>query len=245
MVKKFITQSFGVENPLLDYGIEIHTKDTPDYDISRYTKGWKYEPIYLYDHSGRVFKNYPFSDKWDSGPYGVMFIPENFFNENEYEEGVKSLFEEYTQWAEGEVFDIHFCNQETDLSYEYETELFLEPINIESLYFNDNQELLTFMSKNKLRKKDLYDLEKFDRFLSEYVGFNVFGLIKKSEVLDYSVFEVIGYDSVQNEFNTKDNIVQAYIKALAINKDIEEVYPLEELVELSYEEAISKLKELS
>ena len=219
MNKVYVEQSFAPENPLENMGIVIKTKDSAEFDISEY-EDWHKENIYCYSHSGRVFSNNPFSDKWDSGIYGLMFIPKDFFGDNNYKESVKKLFEEFTDWAEGDVYDITYCktnNPDYTIDNVDTADLMLEKICFYSMYLNEekNQELLDFIKENKIKKNEIEEInesELFEEFRSRYVGRNILGYIKKNEIYqadneNYSEMEMYGYSKVLDHIKTSSSTI--------------------------------------
>ena len=73
-------------------------------------------PLYLFDHSGLVMRTYPFSDPWDSGQVGWIYVLKEKIRE-EYK--IKNITKKvrdrvvsvlnaevktYSQWMEGDVY---------------------------------------------------------------------------------------------------------------------------------------------
>jgi hypothetical protein len=85
---------------------------------------WTIFKLFLYDHSGTSYqpsengKN-PFSCPWDSGRVGIIALHTSDFDKNaNLFECAKSICEEYTSWANGEVYGYVV---ETEAGYELDS----------------------------------------------------------------------------------------------------------------------------
>lgn len=81
--------------------------------------GWWVMPVYIYDHSGVIFRTRGFSDRWDSGRCGFIYTTP----ERAEKEGVdvakagphmSAVVDMYSQWASGEVYTINVYNGEDE-----------------------------------------------------------------------------------------------------------------------------------
>lgn len=101
--------------------------DTPD-EVAAFAKqnpGWHEFPLYLYDHSGTVYRvsqgGNPFTCPWDSGRVGSLFV-------NKKEAGgyrkkgaaalrfqsAQSIIQEYTDWANGNIWGYVIYSDDDD-----------------------------------------------------------------------------------------------------------------------------------
>lgn len=72
-----------------------------DYDIHTIL------PVYMYDHSGLILNTTGFSCPWDSGQVGYIFITNDQAKEmTDVEKSLKFYVEEYSQYLNGEIYDI-------------------------------------------------------------------------------------------------------------------------------------------
>lgn len=71
---------------------------------------WFVLPLWLYDHSGTIYKpgaGNPFSCPWDSGQVGIIALRREDFgykNESDYLEAAKRICDSYTSWANGSCY---------------------------------------------------------------------------------------------------------------------------------------------
>jgi hypothetical protein len=76
-------------------------------------------PLYLYDHSGITISTSPFSDPWDSGQIGFIFMTKTTLEENstdaiKADEWVKEEVKEYDSYLRGEVYRYSIIDSETE-----------------------------------------------------------------------------------------------------------------------------------
>jgi len=220
----YIEQSENLGNPLADQGIKMfmgqQEVDSEEALSLKSNEDYIFSPVFCFSHSGRIFKGSPFNDAWDSGLAGVMFIPVESFSTDFFPaepsvllEYVNSLLDEYTNWAEGYVYDIHILDveaEDTDLfdpeSFDIH-ELMLEPLCLESMFEDRSTVLMDFMKENDITIKYVESQSNlssvFEDFKKLYLGKNVFGLIPNTE----SLFETHFINGSQA---TEDIIKQVY-----------------------------------
>lgn len=204
--KVAIVETAGEYNPLEESGIIcLNRNNTSDTEISERLKeldfkGYFFKRVYVYEHSGRIFSQYPFSDQWYSRLYGVFAFP-NEMAENLSEEDYDRFYEQYTQWAEGEVYDIFITNSDSELNVKFAYDLLLKNIDIFKLFEYRNYELMEFIKNSNLSllnfEEDFFN-GKYEPFLSKYSGRNAFGLIENKEIGDSILIEgVFGLENVE------------------------------------------------
>lgn len=89
---------------------------TPE-EVARWEKqnarDWYVVPLWLYDHSGTVYRvggSNPFSCPWDSGRAGIIALKKDEWGKGKGERNAKrfeyaqGIAEEYTKWANGECY---------------------------------------------------------------------------------------------------------------------------------------------
>lgn len=103
---------------------EFEGQLTKDYDIHTIL------PVYMYDHSGLILNTTGFSCPWDSGQVGYIFITNDQAKEmTDVEESLKFYVEEYSQYLNGEIYDIslyyrnEFIGGEGEIAQDIDTEV--------------------------------------------------------------------------------------------------------------------------
>lgn len=210
MKKIIVQQSNYLENPLKAMGIlMLNRQNSAEFQLKSKLIELEKEnsifPVYEYNHSGRIFRRTPFSDKWDSGLYGVICIPKEMLPKEEIKihDIVDSILEMYTNWAEGEVYDFCFCNTEDSgkESFNSLSDLYIERIDFDNMI--EHEDLLNFMKENKIYHHSIIESLnedcRFESFRSRYVGKNMFGYIKYEELNGEWNSEIYGYIETENE----------------------------------------------
>lgn len=208
MYKKIIiSQSENVSNPLEDMGIICLNRNNskhsemPSKMKALNEQGYKLERVFCYDHGGRVFKRHSFNDQWDSYLYGIFAFPQDM---DLTEEFLDSIYEEYTQWAEGEVYDYIVLNETSDIKVDSVLDYYLEKIDFDSMFENRDSLIMDFMKENKISIKsveDIYSDNRFTEFRNQFLGKTKQGYIYKKELdnLEWT-FEIFGLDNLEKEF---------------------------------------------
>ena len=91
--------------------VEIKSEDYPGWtemerDIVRIYKPSYITPVYMYDHSGLVLSTSPFSDPWDSGQVGFMWITDPDIPQDKLPGVVEAEIKELNMWLSGDVWTI-------------------------------------------------------------------------------------------------------------------------------------------
>lgn len=208
MSRLIIKQSSDVTNPLEEDGIIcINRNNTKKENINNRLKeldnqGYIIKRIYCYEHGGRVFSpTLTNGCNFDNYIYGVFAIPKDF---NLSEENIKNIYETYTLWSEGEVYDYIVID---DPNYELDSrnifDCFLEKIDYQELYENNSEEILNYIKENKIKKSSIEDInidDRFDNFKKLYFGKTKQGLISYKEIKEMEWnYEIFGISQIEEE----------------------------------------------
>lgn len=95
--------------------VEIKSEDYSGWaemerDIVRRYKPSYIAPIYMYDHSGLVLSTAPFSDPWDSGQVGFMWITDPDIPQDKLSGVVEGEIQELNLWLSGDIWMIDIDN---------------------------------------------------------------------------------------------------------------------------------------
>lgn len=81
-------------------------------------------PIYMYEHGGIAFKASPFSDTWDSGQLGIMYVSHEkiiheygSLSEHSLERAQKVMIgelEDYSKYVNGEIYEYRVLNDDDE-----------------------------------------------------------------------------------------------------------------------------------
>lgn len=207
-----ITQSLNPENPLENEGIVcINRNNTNKKDLNSKlkeltTQGYVIKPVFCYEHGGRVFSEHLRNGcQYDNYLYGVFAFPKEYILT---EDILKSVYETYTLWAEGEVFDFLIINEKEKIDDTNLYDYLYEKIDFQSLLEFENKEILEYLKLNKIKKASVEDANTDERLLTFrnlYYGKNKFGLIKYSDIAEKEWnYEFYGIDSILNELKEKE-----------------------------------------
>lgn len=209
-MKVIIKPSDCVSNPVEDMGIIcLNRNNTKAADLPAKLKeldsnGYKLKRIFCYEHSGRVFSESPLNNcPFDNYLYGTFAFPADLELTEEF---VKSIYELYTQWAEGEVYDYIIIKDTEDDKFPSIFDYFLEKIDYQSMYENGSMLIQDFMKVNKISKKSInedlnYD-ERFAPLRSLYLGKTKQGLVTYKEIEDIEWnYEIYGLESIEKEID--------------------------------------------
>lgn len=215
-MKVIIRPAECVSNPLEDMGIIcINRNNTKESDISGRLKilseqGFTFKRVYCYDHSGRVFSETPSNGcQFDNYLYGLFGFPKDF---DLSDKSVESVYELYTQWAEGDVYDYIIIKDTEDDLCSSVFDYMLEKIDFQAMYENGSMLIQEFMKNNGISKKSVinedinYD-ERFAPLRSLYLGKTKQGLILKSEIEDLEWnYEIFGIENVEKEIEDSKSL---------------------------------------
>lgn len=211
-MKIVIRESLNPENPLENEGIVcINRNNTKNNEINDKLKnlskkGYILKPVYCYEHGGRVFSEKQNNKcQFDNYLYGVFAFPKDYVLT---EDILKSVYETYTLWAEGEVYDFLIINEEDELKENNMYYYLYEKIDFQDILESENKEIIKFLKENKIKKSSIEDAntdERLSNFRSLYYGKNKFGLIKNEDINEKEWnYEFYGIDSIINELKEKE-----------------------------------------
>lgn len=105
-------------DPGFNYG------DLPRFDTPAELEQWLRDehgalvvkPLYLYEHSGQTISLKPFSDPWDSGQVGYVFVTRKHLDDTggEAEQMIEADVEVYDAYLRGEVYGFVVAEDEDD-----------------------------------------------------------------------------------------------------------------------------------
>ena len=72
--------------------------------VEENSKEWFTTPLFLYDHSGAIYRvgeENPFTCPWDSGRVGIVALKRSEWGDGDFAEYAASIAEAHTAWANG------------------------------------------------------------------------------------------------------------------------------------------------